>query len=384
MTFPVLARRARGDLAQETTRFHHPAGASHLLLGEYAAPRPVCLHGFREPLIMARSPRSSPSRSARASQSRSPRVARSKGATPPVLHPDAAGIDIGATHLYVALPPGRDPQPVQVFETFTEDLARLVAWLKAHGITSVAMESTGVLWIPVFQFLETYGFEVCLVNARHAKNVPGRKTDVSDCQWLQYLHSVGLLAASFRPPDEICAVRTVMRHRSMLVAQGAEHIQHMQKSLTQMNLHLQHVLRDLSGKTGLAIVDAILQGERDPARLATLRDPRVHASEETVCKALVGDYRPEHVFTLRQARAAYSYCQLQLQECDVEIERLLAQLRTRINPDQLPPAPPAGAGSAPARTVSSCLHGICGPSASAFSAWTSRPCPASRPIASVS
>lgn len=205
-----------------------------------------------------------------------------------------------------------------------------------------------MLWIPIFQVLETAGFEVYLVNARHAKNVPGRKTDVSDCQWLQYLHSVGLLQASFRPPDEVCALRTLMRQRAMLVAQGAEHIQHMQKSLSQMNLHLHHVIRDLAGVTGLAIVDAILTGERDPQVLAQLRDPRVRASEETVRQALVGDYRPEHVFTLRQARAAYVYCQGQLQECDAEIEGQLAQLRARGEPAALP-APPVDRPPRPAR-----------------------------------
>jgi transposase len=229
---------------------------------------------------------------------------------------------------------------VRVFETFTEDLYALAAWLKEHRITTVAMESTGVYWIPVFQVLESCGIEVCLVNARYAKNVPGRKTDVADCQWLQYLHAVGLLRGSFRPPDEICAVRSLMRHRSTLVAQAATHIQHMQKALVQMNLQLQHVLSDLSGKSGLAILDAILGGERDPARLAALRDPRVQASETTIKKALVGDYRPEHLFTLRQARASYRHCQTQIAECDAEIEHHLARLRSRVDPDQTPPPPP--------------------------------------------
>src|SRR5205823_9566511 len=163
--------------------------------------------------------------------------------------------------------------------------------------------------IPVFQILETAGIEVYLVNAHHAKNVPGRKSDVSDCQWLQYLHSVGLLRGSFRPPDEICAARTLLRHRTTLVAQAATHVQHMQKALVQMNVRLQHVLSDLSGTSGLAIIDAILAGERDPVRLAKLRDPRVKASEETIAKALVGDWRTEHLFTLRQAREAYRHCQ---------------------------------------------------------------------------
>ena len=229
-------------------------------------------------------------KSARSRRTRGPRVPRTTDPTPPVVHPDAGGLDLGASQLYAALPPDRSPEPVRVFETFTEDLYALAAWLKEHRITTVAMESTGVYWIPVFQVLESCGIEVCLVNARYAKNVPGRKTDVADSQWLQYLHAVGLLRGSFRPPDEICAVRSLMRHRSTLVAQAATHIQHMQKALVQMNLQLQHVLSDLSGKSGLAILDAILGGERDPARLAALRDPRVQASETTIKKALVGDY----------------------------------------------------------------------------------------------
>jgi len=277
---------------------------------------------------------------ARSARSRGPRVPRKTNPTPPVLHPDAAGIDIGATHLYAALPPERSAAPVRVFATFTEDLHALVAWLKAHGITTVAMESTGVYWIPVFQVLETAGIEVYLVNAHHAQNVPGRKTDVSDCQWLQYLHSVGLLRGSFRPPDEVCAARTLLRHRGTLVAQAATHVQHMQKALVQMNVRLQHVLSDLSGTSGLAIIDAILAGERDPARLAKLRDPRVKAAAATVAKALVGDWRPEHLFTLRQARESYRYCQTLIRECDAEIESRLAALRSQVDPTQTPPPPP--------------------------------------------
>jgi transposase len=285
----------------------------------------------------------------RSTHSRGPRVPRKTDPTPRVVHPDAAGIDIGATHLYVALPPDRSAEPVRVFETFTADLYALAAWLKAHGITSVAMESTGVYWIPVFQVLETCGIEAVLVNAHHAKNVPGRKTDVSDCQWLQYLHEVGLLHGSFRPPDEICAVRTLLRHRSTLVAQAATHIQHMQKALTQMNVRLQHVLSDLSGQSGLAIIDAILSGERDPARLAKLRDPHVQASEERIQKALVGDWRVEHLFTLRQARASYRHCQTLIGECDAEIERHLAALRSRVDPTQAPPPAPKPSQSSPRR-----------------------------------
>lgn len=256
---------------------------------------------------------------------------------PRVVQPHAGGIDVGATHLYAAVPPGRTAEPVRRFGTFTEDLYALAAWLQAHGVTSVAMESTGVFWIPVFRVLELCGLEVYLVNAQHVKNVPGRKTDVQDCQWLQYLHAVGLLRGSFQPPAEIVAVRQILRHRASVVQDGARSVQHMQKALTQMNLQLHHVLSDLAGVSGLAIVDAILAGERDAAALAQLREPGVRASEEVVAKALVGDYRPEQLFLLKQARAAYQFSREQLQACDVEIERELAQLRTRVDPEETPP-----------------------------------------------
>jgi transposase len=281
-------------------------------------------------------------RPARARGSRKPPAPRPGKPALRVLHPDAGGADVGATAVYGALPEGRSETPVRAFSTFTADLYELAAWFKAHQVTTVAMEATGVFWIPVFQILESCGLEVCLVNARHAKGVPGRKTDVQDCQWLQYLHSVGLLAGSFRPPQEICAVRAILRHRATLVTAGAKHIQHMQKALSQMNLHLQHVLTDLSGVTGLAILDAILAGERDPRVLAKLRDRRVKADEATVRAALVGDYRPEHLFTLRQARAAYRFVREQLRECDAEIERLLGELASQVDPGETPPPPPPG------------------------------------------
>jgi transposase len=260
-------------------------------------------------------------------------------ATPPIVHPHAAGIDVGATELYVCVPVERDPRPIRRFGTFTEDLLALAAWLRAVGVTSVAMESTGVYWIPLFQLLETRGFDVCLVNARHVKNVPGRKTDVQDCQWLQYLHSVGLLRGSFRPPDAVCAVRTVLRHRDRLVQLAAVHTQHMQKALTQMNLQLHHVLSDLTGVTGLAILDALLAGERDPAVLAQHRDPRLKASSETLAKALVGDYRSEHLFTLRQALASYRHYQRLVAECDTEVKRLLDAFPAALAP-AVAPLPP--------------------------------------------
>lgn len=269
-----------------------------------------------------------------------PRRPKKKVQTQPVVfQPDSAGIDIGATELFVAVPPDRAEQSVRSFGAFTADLHALAEWLSACRIKTIVMESTGVYWIPVFQILETRGFAVCLVNARHVKNVPGRKTDVLDCQWLQYLHSVGLLRGSFRPPDQVCALRSYLRHRDMLVRSAARHVQHVQKALTQMNLHLHHVVSDLTGVTGLAILDAILAGERDPQKLAALRDRRIKASEATIAKALVGDFRAEHLFTLRQALALYRHYQTQVLECDREIERHLATFDAKTT---LPTPAPVG------------------------------------------
>jgi len=259
---------------------------------------------------------------------------------PRILEPDAAGIDIAATEVYVAVPTDRDPEPIRCFSTFTDDLHRLADWLRACNVQSVAMESTGVFWIPLFQILEDRGFRVCLVNARHVKNVPGRKTDVSDCQWLQYLHSVGLLRASHRPAQTICAVRSIWRHRESLVQMAAAHIQHMQKALDQMNLQLHHVISDISGTTGLSIIDAILDGERNPETLAALRDPRIVASRETIARALVGDYRTEHLFTLQQSLRAYRQHQQWIAACDVEIERQLRVLPNNLADDQKPLSKP--------------------------------------------
>ena len=240
-----------------------------------------------------------------------------------VVEPNAAGIDIGATEIFVAVPADRDPQPVRCFATFTCQLEQIAAWLKKCGIESVVMESTGVFWIPLFQILEDHGFRVSLVNARHVRNVPGRKTDVGDCQWLQYLHAVGLLRASHRPPQAICAMRSIWRHRESLVQMASVHIQHMQKALDQMNVQLHHVISDITGATGLAIVDAILRGERNPSKLAELRDPKIAASAETIAQSLVGDYRSEHLFTLRQSLQAYRHYQGWITDCDTEIEKHL-------------------------------------------------------------
>ncbi len=186
----------------------------------------------------------------------------------PVLEPNAAGIDVGAREMFVAVPPGRDGNPVRIFATFTEDLHGLTDWLVHCRITTAVMESTGVYWIPLFEILEQRGIRPCLVNARHMKNVPGRRTDWHECQWLQFLHSVGLLRAAFRPEQHICAVRTVLRHRNELLQAASQHVLHIHKALTQMNLQIHHVISDITGVTGLAIVDAILAGQRNATELA--------------------------------------------------------------------------------------------------------------------
>jgi|SRR5271165_232163 len=250
------------------------------------------------------------------------------------IEPNAAGIDVGAREIYVAVARDRDPEPVRCFSTFTEELRAIAAWLKHCGVSSVAMESTGVYWIPLYEVLEEAGLRVCLVNSRHVKHVPGRKSDVSDCQWLQYLHSVGLLRGSFRPEAAICALRALSRHRSNLVEVAAVHVQHMQKALTQMNLQIHHVLSDITGKSGLAIVDAILAGKRDPEQLARLADGRIRAERGTVIKSLVGNYRSEHLFTLRQSLEAYRHYQKMLVDCDREIEQRMGQLPNQPNGGQ--------------------------------------------------
>jgi transposase len=244
----------------------------------------------------------------------------------PVMRTNAAGIDIGAREIFVAVPQDRATESVRAFPTFTQDLYELANWLKQCGVKTVAMESTGVYWIPLFQILEERGFEVFLVNARHVKNVPGRKTDVSDCQWLQFLHSVGLLKSSFRPEQEICAVRSLLRHRESLVQMASTHVNHIQKALDQMNLQLHHVISDITGQTGLAILDAILQGERNPKVLAKLRNTHIKVSEEIIIKSLVGDYRPEHLFTLQQSLDFYRHYQKMIENCDKEINDYLQKL----------------------------------------------------------
>jgi len=239
-----------------------------------------------------------------------------------IHNPHAAGADIGATEIYIAVPPDRLEMNVRCFGTFTQDLRAIVQWLREYKVTSVAMESTGVYWIPLYELLEQEGFEIYLVNARHVKNVPGRKSDVQDCQWLQYLHSVGLLRGSYRPAQDICAMRAISRYRDNLVHFGAQHLQHMQAALDQMNLRLHHVIADLSGLTGMAIIEAILAGERDPRQLAKLRDPRIKASQETIAKALEGNWRVEHLFVLGQALQSWKQVQQQLGQCDQKLGEL--------------------------------------------------------------
>lgn len=248
---------------------------------------------------------------------------------PPEIRTDTAGIDISPEVIYVAVDPRKDPQPIRHYGTVTAELYRIANWLKACGVRSVAMESTGVYWIPLCQVLEERGLEVYLVNARHYKNVPGRKTDVCDAAWLQYLHAVGLLQGSFRPADEICAFRTVMRHRGSLVEAASRHVQHMQKALDQMNVQIHRVLSDLTGVSGMAILDAILKGERDPRRLAELRDGRVKASEAEIMGALEGNYRTEHLFTLKQSLESYRHYLKLIAECDQKVREQLEALEGR-------------------------------------------------------
>jgi transposase len=254
----------------------------------------------------------------------------------PIINPNAAGIDIGSEEHWVAVPEGRDENPVRPFGCFTSDLHAMARWLKACGVTTVAMESTGVYWIPPFQILEEHGFEVKLVNARHVKNVPGRKTDVSDCQWLQRLHTYGLLSGSFRPDDQMCVLRSYWRHRGNLVRYASDHIQHMQKALTQMNLQLHRVLSNVTGVTGMNIIRAIIAGERDREKLALMREHGVKNTPETIAKALEGDYRQEHLFALKQAVELYDFYHRQIEDCDREIERYLHTFEAKADPVQNP------------------------------------------------
>ena len=235
----------------------------------------------------------------------------------------AAGIDIGSDRHLVAVPPGTDDVSVRQFGTFTSDLHAIADWLKKCGVTTVAMESTGVYWIPLFEVLEQRGFDVKLVDARHVKNVSGRKSDVLDCQWLQQLHTYGLLQGAFRPPDEVCVLRSYVRQKEMLTQSSSMHIQHMQKALQQMNLLLHNVLSDITGVTGMKIIKAILAGERDPNVLALNRDEGCRNSKETIAKSLVGNFRDDHMFSLKQAVELYETYQTLIAECEAVIAKYL-------------------------------------------------------------
>jgi transposase len=255
-------------------------------------------------------------------------MAKKKDKTRPmrVQHENAAGIDIGSNEHWVAVSADKTDVPVRPFRSFTSDLERLAEWLKECGVRTVAMESTGVYWIPLYELLEERGFEVLLVNAAHARNVPGRKSDVLDCQWLQELHTFGLLRASFRPEGRITELRTYTRHRQTLVEEAARQIQRMQKALDQMNVQLHHVIADITGKTGLTIVRHIVAGTHDPEVLAQYRDPRCRASKEVVVEALRGHYKVEHLFTLEQALSLYDTYSRHIATCDARIEAVLREL----------------------------------------------------------
>lgn len=249
------------------------------------------------------------------------------------LNINAAGIDIGSEFHYVAVPIGRDPegQDVRHFSTFTADLYKLADWLTQCKIDTVAMESTGIYWIPLFEILDSKGFDVRLVNPRNIKNVPGRKTDVLDCQWIQQLHTYGLLQSSFRPENQICELRAYLRQRAMLISYASHHIQHMQKALEQMNVKLNQVLSDITGVTGMKIIRAIISGERKPAKLAKMRNPRCNNSESIIAKALRGNWRSEHIFALKQAVELYDFYKEQIIECESRIQQHLESFDDRSN-----------------------------------------------------
>jgi len=260
---------------------------------------------------------------------------RSSSSSLPVLFPDTAGIDIGSKSHFVAVPSERDENPVREFLTFTADLQKMVNWLKECGIKTIIMESTGVFWIPAFELLESNGFDVKLVNARHVKNVSAHKTDVLDCQWLQQLGTFGLIKGAFRPADAILPLRTYLRQRDMLIKCASTHILHMQKALTQMNLQLHNVISDISGVTGMAIIRSIVAGVTDPKILASLRHERCHNPKEVIEASLVGNYRPEHLFSLKQALELYDIYTQKIVECDYQIEQQAKKMETGCNAEKL-------------------------------------------------
>ena len=253
-----------------------------------------------------------------------------------MVHPDAAGIDIGNESHYVAVPPTRDSEPVRRFGCTTAELKEMAVWLKQCTIRSIAMQSTGVYWIAVYDILEEAGFEVYLVNARETKNLPGRKSDVQESQWLMKLHTYGLLRNSFRPSQEVRTMRTYWRQRNDLVRAAGRHIQRIQKTMTQMNIQLANVLSDVSGVTGQGIIKAILAGERDPHELAAFRDCRVKASEEEIARSLEGNWQEDLLFVLKQEQDGYEFCQKQMAECDQRLHQYLKQREDRSTGANLP------------------------------------------------
>lgn len=244
-----------------------------------------------------------------------------------LIRPNAAGIDIASNVHYVSVPVDRDELPVRHFGSFTEDLHKIAHWLKQCRIDTVAMESTGIYWVQLYLILESFGFDVFLVNARHIKNVTGRKSDVLDCQWIQQLHSYGLLNKSFQPDNQIRELRAYMRQRKSLTEANATQIQLMQKAFEQMNIKLHNVLTDISGKSGQLIIRAILSGERNPEVLSELADKQVKASKEEIIKSLTGVWREEHIFGLKQAYETYSFYRDQIRECDLQIECVLHRMK---------------------------------------------------------
>ena len=244
-----------------------------------------------------------------------------------VQHPDAAGIDVGGKSHFVAVPPDRSETPVREFGCYTQDLHEMAAWMMACGVTIAALESTGVYWIPVYEVLEAHGIAVVLVNARNVKNVSGRKSDVLDCQWLQQLMSYGLLSAAFRPPADVCALRAISRQRDTLLQEQARCVQRMQKSLTLMNIQLANAITDITGQTGLAIIRAIVAGERNPHELAKLRNYRIRSSEAGIAKSLEGTWKEEHLFCLAQALTLFDTHHRLIAEADAKLAALIAPLR---------------------------------------------------------
>ena len=258
-----------------------------------------------------------------------------------VLHPHAAGLDIGAREIWVAVPADRDPQPVRCFGTFTGDLNKLVAWLRQCQIETVALESTGVYWIAVFELLEQAQLTASLIEPRQLKRVPGRKSDVLDCQWIQQMHSFGLLTASFRPDAEMRTLRAYLRQRAQLIEHRAPHVLHIQKALQYMNVQVHHVLSDIMGVTGQKILRAIVAGERDPHHLAAFRAPGCKKDEATIAAALTGHWQTEYLFIIQQSLTLYDAYTAQIVECDTALERQYAACKPRWDgPDLLPDVPP--------------------------------------------